>query len=84
MPTVPVKAYKHESDLGVLGIVSHAFNMNANTAPFNMTGHPAITVPCGKSNGLPVGLMLVGRHFEDATVLRAANTFEQQVNWETV
>ena len=45
-----------------------------NTAPFDMTGHPAISVPCGKSNGLPIGLMLVGRRFGDATVLRAAHT----------
>ena len=49
-----------------------------------MTGHPAISIPCGKSNGLPVGLMLVGKHFEDATLLRAAHAFEQHVNWETL
>ena len=84
MPTVPVKAFRHEPDLDVLGIVAHSLNMNGNTAAFNHTGHPAISVPCGKSDGLPVGLMLVGRHFEDATVLRAAHAFEQHVNWETL
>jgi amidase len=83
MPTVPVKAYKNEPDVSVLEMVRHAINMNGNTAPFNQTGHPSITVPCGMSNGLPVGLMLVGRHFEDATVFRGAHAFEQQVNWET-
>ena len=84
LPTVPVKAYKHDPDLDVLGIVAHSLDMNGNTAPFNHTGHPAITVPCGKSNGLPIGLMLVGRRFEDATVLRAAHAFEQHVDWETL
>ena len=84
MPTVPAKAYKNDPDIDVLGMVSHALDMNGNTAPFNQTGHPAISVPCGKSNGLPVGLMLVGRRFEDATVLRAAHAFEQHVDWETI
>ena len=48
------------------------------TAPFNLTGHPAISVPCGFSaDGLPVGLMLAGRHWEDDVVLRAAYAYEQ-------
>jgi amidase len=49
----------------------------ANTAPFDATGHPAMNVPCARVGGLPVGLMLIGRHWEDATVLRAAHAFEQ-------
>jgi aspartyl-tRNA(Asn)/glutamyl-tRNA(Gln) amidotransferase subunit A len=45
--------------------------------PFNLTGLPAISVPCGLSEGgLPIGLQLVGRAFDEATVLRAAYTFE--------
>jgi amidase len=47
-----------------------------NCAPFNATGHPAINVPCAKSEGLPIGMMLIGRHFDDATVLRAAHAFQ--------
>lgn len=51
------------------------------TAPFDLTGQPAISVPCGltesASGGLPVGLQLVGRRFDEATVLRAAHAFEQ-------
>jgi amidase len=47
-----------------------------NTCPFNMTGHPAINVPCAKSGELPIGMMLVGRQFEDATVLRGAHAFQ--------
>ena len=44
---------------------------------FDATGHPAISVPCGLSDGLPIGMMVVGRHFDDATVLRAAHAYEQ-------
>ena len=46
------------------------------TAVFDATGHPALSVPCGMSNGLPVGMMLVGRHFDDATVLRAGHAYQ--------
>ena len=50
-----------------------------------MTGHPAICVPCGKTaEGLPVGLMLAGRRFGDATVLQAAHAFEQAADWQTL
>ncbi|MEX1253917.1 MAG: amidase [Dehalococcoidia bacterium] len=49
------------------------------TAPFDLTGQPAISVPCGfTEEGLPVGLQLVGRSFDEATVLRAAHAFETQ------
>ena len=52
------------------------------THPFNLTGHPAITVPCGWTrDGLPVGLQIVGRWFDDALVLRAAALFEQARPW---
>jgi len=52
-------------------------NIN-NTCPFDVTGHPAISIPCGKVDGLPVGLMLIGRHFDEATVLRAAHGYERK------
>ena len=53
--------------------------MIVNTAPFDVTGHPAMNVPCAMSEGLPIGMMLVGRTGEDATVLRAADAFQRQV-----
>ena len=53
--------------------------MDANLGQFNITGHPAISVPCGMSEGLPVGMMLVGRHWEDAIVLRVAHGYERLV-----
>jgi aspartyl-tRNA(Asn)/glutamyl-tRNA(Gln) amidotransferase subunit A len=52
------------------------------TFPFNLTGQPAASVPCGfTKGGLPVGLQVVGRRFEDATVLRAAAAFERARPW---
>ncbi len=47
------------------------------TRPINVTGHPALSVPCGlTAAGLPIGLQLVGRHFDEATLLRIGHTFE--------
>jgi aspartyl-tRNA(Asn)/glutamyl-tRNA(Gln) amidotransferase subunit A len=52
------------------------------TLPFNMTGNPAISIPCGwDSHGLPVGLQLIGRLGEDALLLRTAALFEQARHW---
>ena len=59
--------------------VDRALEMLPNTAPFDVTGHPAITIPCAVSEGLPVGMMLVGRHGDEGTVLRAADAFEKNV-----
>ena len=82
MPTTPMKAPMLPPGDAPLGEkVARASGMNgglnANNCPFNVTGHPAMTVPCGLIKGLPVGMMLVGRRGEDATVLRAAYAFEQ-------
>lgn len=46
------------------------------TGPFNLTGHPAVSVPCGASEGLPVGLQFIGTHGDDAGVLRGAAVWE--------
>jgi amidase len=82
MPTTPMKApMLPPSDATLEEKVARASGMNgglnANNCPFNVTGHPVMTVPCGLSEGLPIGMMLVGRRGEDATVLRAAHAFEQ-------
>jgi aspartyl-tRNA(Asn)/glutamyl-tRNA(Gln) amidotransferase subunit A len=51
----------------------------ASTAyPFNFTGHPAASVPCGfGDNGMPVGMQLVGRHHEDRVIFRASRAYEK-------
>ena len=55
------------------------------TRPFNITGMPAISVPCGfDERGLPVGLQIAGRPFDEATVLRAAHAYEMATPWHTM
>ncbi len=52
------------------------------TAPYDVTGIPAISIPCGYDrNGMPIGLMIGGRHFDEATVCRVAHAYEQSTDW---
>ena len=51
------------------------------TIPANLAGIPAISIPCGFVGGLPVGLQIMGRAFEENTILRAAYTFEQNTDF---
>ena len=54
------------------------------TLPFNLTGQPAISVPCGFTKaGLPIGLQLVGRPFDEATLFRAAAAYEAATDWHS-
>ncbi len=80
MPTLPMKATVIPSpDCSREEYVARAIEMIPNTCPFDVTGHPAMNVPCGMSNGLPVGMMLVGRIGDDATVLRAADAYQRKI-----
>ncbi len=63
-------------------IMRTAFGNTLNTCQFNVTGHPAISIPAGQVDGLPVGLMLVGRRHDERTVYRAAHAFEQASDWQ--
>ncbi|GIX49649.1 MAG: glutamyl-tRNA(Gln) amidotransferase subunit A [Candidatus Tectimicrobiota bacterium] len=59
-----------------------AANLARFTRPFNLTGLPALSLPCGFSNeGLPIGLQLAGRPFDEATILRLAYAYEQHTSW---
>jgi aspartyl-tRNA(Asn)/glutamyl-tRNA(Gln) amidotransferase subunit A len=59
-------------------------NLIRFTRPFNLTGHPAASVPCGfTAAGLPVGLQIIGRPFDEATVLRAADAYQRVTDWHT-
>ena len=82
MPTTPMVAQRYEAKQSIKENLDFGWSMLNNTAPFDMTGHPSLSVPCGKSDGLPVGLMLTGRHFEDGTLLRVGHAFEQQMPWQ--
>jgi amidase len=80
MPTLPLKATPiPDRDAPLVEYVQRALEMIPNTAPFDVTGHPAMNVPCAMADGLPVGMMLIGRHGDEATVLRAADAFEREV-----
>jgi aspartyl-tRNA(Asn)/glutamyl-tRNA(Gln) amidotransferase subunit A len=58
------------------------FTRRSYTTPFNLAAMPAISLPCGfAGNGLPIGLQLAGRRYDDATVLRAAWAYEQATPW---
>jgi amidase len=84
MPTIPFPATEIPSpDAPREVYVDAALNMQQNTCPLDVGGHPAFTVPCGKVDGLPVGIMLVGRHFEQTTVIQAAQALEQAGDWRT-
>ena len=63
-------------------VMQTAFGNTLNTCQFNATGHPAISIPCGQVDGLPVGLMLVGRNHGEQTIYRAAYAFEQTTDWQ--
>jgi amidase len=78
MPTVPFRATQIPSPGCSMdeSIARARDGIDLNTALIDATGHPAISLPCGLVDGLPVGVMLIGRHWEDATVLRAARAFE--------
>ncbi len=82
MPTIPFTATPIPAADAPLGeVIDTALNMQANTCPFDVAGNPAFTVPCGLKNGLPIGLMLVGRHFDEATLIQLASAIEAKHDW---
>jgi amidase len=83
MPTTPMKAPPLPAPTASReDYVARALEMISNTAPFDVTHHPAMSVPCGMIDGLPVGLMLVSKHFDEMTIYRAAHAFEQAADWK--
>ncbi|MFZ3357454.1 MAG: amidase [Xanthobacteraceae bacterium] len=85
MPTLPITATKIPAPgASIEENVARALEMIANTAPFDSTGHPAMSIPCGLVDGLPVGMMLVGRRYQEATIYRAAYAFEQTGDWQSI
>jgi amidase len=82
MPTLPMKATPLPEENASLALYcQRAFEMLPNTSPFDVTGHPAMNIPCGMSQGLPIGMMLIGKHWNESTIYRAAHAFEQLGDW---
>ena len=85
MPTLPLTATPLPAAGAPLEeVIQRAFEMLPNTCPFDVTGHPAMSVPCGMVEGLPVGMMLIGKHWDEATIYRGAYAFEQAAHWKTL
>ena len=82
IPHLPAPIPSLDADFGEY--MSRALSMINNTPQFNLTGHPAISVPCGVSDDLPIGCQIVGRHFDDLTVLKVADALEKSADWQSV
>lgn len=78
-PTTPTSAFKVGEN------INDPLTMYANdilTIPVNLAGVPGISVPCGfAANGLPLGLQMIGKHFDESTIYRAAHAFEQATDF---
>lgn len=85
-PTEPIPAWKTGQATIRIGAkdVSVLDASWRNTFPYNLTGLPAITVPCGFSRtGLPIGLQIAGKPFDEETVLRVAHAYELNTDWHS-
>jgi len=83
-PTVPIPAPRiGEGFVTIEGTRQEArIALTSLTRPFNLTGHPVISVPCGfTTSGLPIGLQIVGRTFDEATLLKVAYAYELSTGW---
>jgi aspartyl-tRNA(Asn)/glutamyl-tRNA(Gln) amidotransferase subunit A len=79
VPAPPIGAEQVDIDGERIGVRAALVGMNR---PANFTGHPAISVPCGFTrDGLPIGLQLIGRSFDESTLLRIAFAYEQTHDW---
>ena len=85
-PTVPIGAPNLEDQVVAVAGEQHQklAVMPRLTRPFNLTGAPTISLPCGfTSDGMPIGMQLSGRAFEDGLVLQAAQSYESATEWHT-
>jgi amidase len=82
LPTAPMKATPiPKPGASPQEITRRSWEATGNTCPFNVSGHPAISVPCGMVDDRPIGVMLVGRHYDEAMIYRAAAAFEGSGDW---
>ncbi len=80
LPTTPITAPFIEGN----DAVEQARRLTRFTAPFNLTGLPAMSIPCGfDKEGLPIGLQIVSKAWGESSVLRAGRSYERETNWGT-
>ena len=79
-PTSPVVAYPLDGKMDPLQV----YMLDVTTIPVNMAGLPGISIPCGFADGMPVGMQLIGNVLDEASILRAAYTFEQATEYHKV
>ena len=77
-PTSPVTAFKIGEKTGD---PVQMYLIDVCTLPVNIAGLPGLSVPCGFSDGLPVGMQLIGPHFSEETLLRIAHAYESTTHW---
>jgi amidase len=84
MPTTRVMASKiPPADAPLPAIMAHSWEQIGNTCPFNVTHHPAISIPCGYGEGgRPIGLMFIAKHWQESMLYRAAHAYEQSTDWQ--
>jgi amidase len=89
MPTMLTKAPRYAEPSDFADAIRKGFFGNdgalltANTASFNLTGFPALSIPCGLSDGLPVGLQLVAPKFREELLIQAAHAYQRAVDWDS-
>ena len=79
-PTSPVTAFKIGEKTGD---PVQMYLIDVCTLPVNIAGLPGLSVPCGFSDGLPVGMQLIGPHFSEDTLLRTAHAYEAATEWSS-
>ncbi len=75
-----IEAEEAEVNGAAVGLIP---TLSQYTRPFNLNGYPALTIPCGFSQGLPIGLQLAARPFEEAVALNAGHAYQQATGWHT-
>jgi amidase len=81
MPTTTHYAIELAPELGLVERVLRGWTMLGNAGPFNLTGHPGLSIPAAEADGLPVGVQLIGKRYDDARLLSVGRTYERAYGW---
>ena len=83
MPTLPYRAPAlPKKDCDMDAYIANALGMVANTSIFDATGHPALNLPIAKVDDLPIGMMMVSKHYNESVIYKAAFAWEKAYDWK--